>query len=442
MRRLLGGSAFVFACRVGGAGLTFLLQVALARWMGAKELGIYVLAFSWCLLLSTASHLGLLQAALRFIGQSLAHSRPGIARGYVRWSLVTVLAASAVVAGLFVFSVLMLDDRLPGGRVEPFLLAAAIVPVATVVNLLGGVSNAFSWFRLAFLPSNFIRPLMTLLAVAALWRLSDELSAETVMFVQLVVFALLLVGMAAVFLPRFARATGGHKPEYDQRLWLRTAPALLLAALFNNYFAEITMIILGAFLPSADIAVFNAAFRVAMLIAFGVIAVDAIVMPSSAQLHASGRQSDLQRVVARAAQIRFWASLAAAAGFAWFGRDILALFGDEFVRGFDALLLLVLAQLVRAAAGPGAELLAVSGHHRRTLVVFATALVTIAVLLAAFVPRFGIVGAAGAVLLTMLGWNLWLNRLVRTHLGIRPDVVAGLHFLLTGGPRPAPPASH
>ena len=51
-KRVLGGSAFLFLCRIGGAALTFLTQLLLARWMGASELGSYVLAFAWLGLLS------------------------------------------------------------------------------------------------------------------------------------------------------------------------------------------------------------------------------------------------------------------------------------------------------------------------------------------------------------------------------------------------------
>ncbi|GEM_PF-6440669 len=48
---LLGASTFMFACRVLGAGLAFLTQLLQARWMGAHELGIYLYAFSWCIIL-------------------------------------------------------------------------------------------------------------------------------------------------------------------------------------------------------------------------------------------------------------------------------------------------------------------------------------------------------------------------------------------------------
>jgi len=70
------GSAFVFVCRVSGAAFTLLLQVMLARWLGAAEMGVYVLAFSWCILLANISHLGLANAAIRVIGKAMAEEKP------------------------------------------------------------------------------------------------------------------------------------------------------------------------------------------------------------------------------------------------------------------------------------------------------------------------------------------------------------------------------
>ncbi len=72
---VIRGSAFVFGCRVTGAAFTLLLQVMLARWMGASELGIYVLAFSWCILLATVSHLGFTAASLRVISHAVEMNR-------------------------------------------------------------------------------------------------------------------------------------------------------------------------------------------------------------------------------------------------------------------------------------------------------------------------------------------------------------------------------
>ena len=76
---MLGGSAFLFMCRIGGAAAAFLTQLLLARWLGAAEFGAYILAFAWLTLLSAAPVSGYAAAAVRFIGQGLANEEYGYA---------------------------------------------------------------------------------------------------------------------------------------------------------------------------------------------------------------------------------------------------------------------------------------------------------------------------------------------------------------------------
>jgi len=42
-----------------------------------------------------------------------------------------------------------------------------------------------------------------------------------------------------------------------------------------------------------------------------------------------------------------------------------------------------------------------------------------------FVPIFGFIGAAAAVMLTTLFWTVWLNRIVRQKVGISVSVFTG-----------------
>ena len=101
---------------------------------------------------------------------------------------------------------------------------------------------------------------------------------------------------------------------------------------------------------------------------------------------------------------------------------MLGLFGDEFVAGYEIMMILAVTQLVRSAAGPVLSLMSVTGHQDSCLIVFASALVAAVVLVFALVPVFGIQGAAVTVLLVTLGWSLWLHHLVVSQLGIRPSI--------------------
>lgn len=420
---IFGGSTFVFSCRVTGAGLTLFTQVLLARWLGAAELGIYVIAFSWCVLLAALSNVGMTPATLRVIGRALAEHKPGVIWGYSRRGGQIVLSVSCVLAIALGLLAVLAVDRLPGGNAAPFLIALAAAPALALVSFQGQIAVAFRWLKTAFLANEVFRPLFLILIIAAIWIGTEKLSASAVMAVQttlmfvtaIVLYIILRAGMRAEISPA--------PSEYDTRAWLRIGMPLLLITFFGNYFPEFMVILIGSHVATDQVAIFNASYRLALIITFGLFAIDSVTAPVASRLYAAGDIAELQAVVRRATKLGFLCSLAAVSGFALFGQFMLGLFGEEFVVGYKTMMILAAAQLVRSAAGPVLSLMAVTGHQDSCLIVFASSLVAAVILVFVLVPIFGIHGAALTVLLVTLGWSVWLHRLVVMHLGIRPSIL-------------------
>ena len=68
-----------FSVRIASAGILYLSQVVLARWMGAFEYGIYVFVWTWVLVLSGLSHLGLPTLMIRLVPEYLERGEHGAA---------------------------------------------------------------------------------------------------------------------------------------------------------------------------------------------------------------------------------------------------------------------------------------------------------------------------------------------------------------------------
>jgi O-antigen/teichoic acid export membrane protein len=418
------GSAFVFTCRVTGAAFALLLQVMLARWMGAAELGIYVLAFSWCVTLATISHLGFAAASVRVIGEAMAQENPGRIWGFLRRTRQIVAVASLLTAATGAIVIVLSKGLLDIGATAPFLLAMAIVPVLAFVNIRCAVALAFRWISLSFVWTEVVRPISICVIVAAIWLMTSSLNASVVMIVQLIVMIAVAVVLSAHLSRRLNLELASTPPEYETHAWLRIALPLLVISLFGNYFPDFMLILVGAHVPSDQVAIFNASYRLAMIVTFTLTAVEAVTSPVASRLFAAQDFNELQSVVSRAAKLGFGASLASVAVFAILGRTLLGLFGAEFIAGYETMLILLSAQLVRAAAGPVISLLSVTGHQDRCLAVFGVGLIASVVLVFLLVPIFGIRGAAVSVLLVTLGWSIWLQRLVVVHLGVRTSVFA------------------
>ena len=423
---LIRSGGLLFGVRVGGAICTYATQVILARWLGGPELGRYVEAFSWCLILSAISTFGMGSAALRFVGAYLARQEFEAVRGYLIRTRHLVVAISLSVVALGVLAVTWFAEPTDGASRTTLLLALACVPALSLLRLNQSMSHALSWLGFAFLPHMLLRPGILLLAVCVTWSLGLLHGASQVMALHLVVIVAVLTGQALVMRSRLRKSVPDVQPRFETRLWLRTSAPLLLLTLYTQYSPEVNVVVLGAYLSDGEVAVFSMAFRTAMLIAFGLSAIDAVHMPAVSRMHAQTDVAGMQAILVRSTRLKFWCALVAMGGLVLFGGHVLAFFGPEFVGGYAVLVVLGAVQVVRAALGPVAEILSITGHQDRSLLVCTCSLVGLIVVQASLLPFFGIVGGAVGVLVVVLVSQGWMFGLVVRHVGVRPWILAGV----------------
>ena len=358
---MLGGSAFIFSARVGGAGLALVTQIILARWLGPEDLGVYLLAFSWCILLSTIASCGFPTSSIRFVGAGLANESHGYIRGFVnraQWTIAMV-SISFVVVGLVLLS--FLDNMIPSMTRSALTVALLGVPFFALMGFHNGASNGFSRFAASFLPSNVIRPSLFLAVVLTAHWFGFEFAPDALVAVHVGVIVLISMGTFLALRKLLNSRFRQDNHEYETRLWIKTSSQLLLITLFVNNFAELCVILVGFFLPSDQVAIFHVGFRLALLISFALQSVDSFAAPQLSKLWAQKDDARFVAVVNRTARLQFWVTLLAVGCLALAGHRLLAIFGPEFVDGYRIMIILAGMQLVRAYVGPVSLLISISG---------------------------------------------------------------------------------
>jgi O-antigen/teichoic acid export membrane protein len=158
---------------------------------------------------------------------------------------------------------------------------------------------------------------------------------------------------------------------------------------------------------------------VAALVAFGLQAVNMVVAPHFARLHARGDDAALQQLVTVSARVIFFFTLPTATVFIVFGDELVRLiFGPEFNSGYLTLIILLIGQLMNASMGSVGLLLSMTGHERETARGVAVAAVSNLILNLSLIPNYGMEGAALASALSVAIWNVLLWRAARRRLGI------------------------
>ncbi|MGY2046990.1 lipopolysaccharide biosynthesis protein [Methylobacterium sp. JK268] len=413
--RLLRGSAALAAIRLGGAGFGFLAQAFLARCVGAHDLGLYYAATSLAIVAALLATQGYTQIASRFAARYRAPSRRALYAAFVtratRDSLGTALAFAVIIAALsLLVPGLDATTRLCG------LSAALLVLANTSLTLFTNLAGAMRLFGLCYVPEGIVRPLVFLVLVVGLHLARPDASgaAVTGLFTGLtVLIAAVQVRLLAPHLPE-RRPPGGAERRLVRR-WRGEARSLVLLSIYINIFADVGILCVTPFLAKSEVAVFGLCLKLALLVGYVVQVTQQVAVPDLADARRAGDHPAMRRLVRRSILLPAAATLAALLLVLVAGEPLLALFGPEFRQGAPALAILVGSQVLRAAAGPSAHLLTLTGAQglNARLCVLALAVLVGANLV--LTPAFGVTGAACAVLASYAAWilatALTLNRL-------------------------------
>jgi O-antigen/teichoic acid export membrane protein len=209
----------------------------------------------------------------------------------------------------------------------------------------------------------------------------------------------------------------GAPERVDKHAILASCLPLLVVAGFTQAVSWSSQLMLGVWSTSADVAVFNAAQRTAMLTSFVLIAVNTIAAPKFAAMYRTEQHDALRRLARQATAMMVLFSLLPLSAMLLFPGEILLLFGPEFSDGATSLRVLALGQFVNVATGSVGYLLAMTGNERllRNNVMVAAGLsVGMGVVL---IPLYGLVGGAIATSAGVALHNLLGVRQVRRVLG-------------------------
>ncbi|MGF7162033.1 O-antigen/teichoic acid export membrane protein [Rhodoligotrophos appendicifer] len=431
-KRLLTISASLIGARVIGAGLTFLTQILIARWLGADTLGHYAVAMSLGGVLAVVASGGFPSIAQRFIARYRVDERPDLIAGFTRSGRrATLIGSLALIA--FVWTGLFLSWSHWGYDYGLALAIGALTaPAMALINLNGSIANAFRRPFMGFLPDTILRPVLFISAIAAGgWLYSGAATAVELMAMNLAVIILAAV-IQMIWMHRAKLTpTRDVAASRNDREWRQSAISLVLIVLFTNYFIDVDILLLSTLLTPEQIAVFNICVRFTAFIVFALHSVNQIALPDLADAHARTDTRGVGQALARANLTGVGLALAATIGLVVFGKPILAMIGPEFTEGYVLLLLLSAAQVLRAAFGSASvQLLTVTGHQTKALAPFITGFLTLVALNFLLVPLYGLEGAGIAMMLSVVLLSVWLAILARRLTGYDVTIWASRPSLL------------
>ncbi len=394
--RARSGALLTFAIRITSALLAFLMQVLLARWLGAFDFGIYTYVWVWVNVLGTLCTVGFSTSSVRFLAEYARPHMHAFMRGFLRMGRLLSAGTGFLMAGIGIAAIHLFPDLAESHYVLPMTIGFLSLPAFALTDFHDGTGRARHWFLLAFLPPYILRPLLILVFVGLIAVFSGRTSA-TVAAAALTLSTWVTALVQFLLQHRkFSAELTSVPARYNTRQWIAVSLPLLLMDSFSLLMMNIDVLLLELFVTPDRIAVYFAAARTISFIAFIHFAIVAVAMPRFATAFAERDTERAARQLKRFRMWTLWPSLAAAAFFLLSGRYVLALFGKEFPAAWPVMFALVSGHLARALAGPVQALLVVSGRQNFTAMITGLAAATNIALNLLLIPRFSLVGAGAA----------------------------------------------
>jgi O-antigen/teichoic acid export membrane protein len=423
--RRFAGQTFLF--RVANAGVAFVTQIFLARWMGEHEFGVYVYVWTWVLLLGTITGLGLISSPQRFIPAYFQHGEADLLRGYVAAGRWLAFGSSSAIAAAAALCLVLAGDALTAWPVIPFYLGLACLPVIVLGQVQDGIARSFDWSALAMAPTFLWRPILFVLFLATAHLLGYEPSAVVAMLAAIAAAWATASGQFLALGRRLATRLPPGPRRYEPGEWLRTSFPMFLVEGFYLLLAYCDVIILERFVSAGEVGIYYAATKLVSLVAFIQFSVASATAHNFTALHVRGRSDELAAFMKASVRWTFLPSLAMAIAISLAAGPILSLFGPGFTAGAPLLPVLLVGLLARASLGPVERLLMMVGHSGICAAIYAVAFVINVGAGLALVPFHGAMGAAIATSVALIVESILLFVVTKQRLG--------MHVFYWGAPK-------
>ena len=416
--RVAWKGAAALGIRLVGAGLALALQVCLARVLGHDGYGEYAYVFAWLQLMLIFAQGGVSTAALRYVAEYRARGQFALARGFIaqsaQISLIKSVALGLVLAGAAA-AIYRAEDA---DQARNFLIAGLTLPFLTQFFLTSAIVRGLGHVIVGMAIS-LAQPLLLLGALVAMASLfCRHISSSEALLMNLSAAA---VALAIAFaLQRYFERSLREEPkrEFLSREWLGTAIQMMFASSLLYLQGRTGVIITGLLLGAGHAATYAAIERLADAALLGLFSVNMLVAPKFASLYAQQRRTELQRYARLAAFGATGFMLATVLPLALFGKPILRCFGDEFVVGYPALLVLFGGVVINALCGSVNFLLNMTGYQQDMVNVAFISLCLNLLLSLLLIPRYGIMGTAVANAVSIAALNIVLLIIARWRLRI------------------------
>ena len=394
-------STITFSGMIYGSINRYIYIALLARWVGIEYLGIYSLANAIMLIGEVIAKMGLETGVMRFVSQLEPQTERSkiqrIIQSSLKMTVIFSLGIAILLSGFSWFLVSLFKGT-------PILHIAIIVFAFTIpFNAFTLVSafatQGFKLLKYKVFTTQFLNPTVLLLVMMiSYWFISKELAivvpiaatgvlgSITMFWILKYIFGVKLIGVLST--------------PFDRRLLAYSIP-LMFVTILQTFMHWMDILMLGYFTHASVVGLYYPAVRTAGLLQALLISFISIYAPMISQSHGKGDFREMSRLYKLVSRWLITFSIPISLVFILYPMKVMLIFGPDYIDSASVLVLLTIATFVQTVLGAASPVLSMSGYTRIVFWNSLGAFILNLILNVILIPKYGIMGAAWATLISL-----------------------------------------
>lgn len=417
------GAMVVFFGKIFRTLVQYIFLVVISKMLGVESFGLYMLGFTIITFTEIVARLGLDNAAIRFVSMHQGTGEGWIVKAVISRAILYAFLFSLPITAFLFFSADILANQLfskPGLKNVLIFLSVSI-PFLTVMSIAIAATQGFKRMDYSAYCRDIFFPLFNFSLAILLSLIYSKLTGVLLAWVLTSIFSLIL---SLYYLQKVISSIPPDKPVPDIPTKLpgilSYSSPLLLVVLLTTLLTGLDTMMLGYFRSSTEVGLYAAATRTALLTGLILTSVNTMFSPMIADLYNREKTQQLGSMFKLSGNWIYIFSLPIFIIFLLFAKDVMAVFGAEFVSAWPVLVIISIAFFLNASTGSVGLMLIMSGYQKLMLYNSITIFIFNIIANYLLIPTYGMIGAAISSCLSIVSYNIIMLVQVYLRLGMHP----------------------
>lgn len=364
LNELIKGSIVTFVLKFGGMAISYLLIFILSQKLGPEGVGIYSFSIQVLIVASILLGFGMNISILKYLGQLRAKGE-SFKRQLLFNNYVFISGLASIISGFFLYVGAEYIAFIFGKDSEYIVIFKIIgitIPFYTLnqlgIEFIRGSKNLFI--------SEFVRNVSTPLIIVSglLLIVNSESEHEEILYL---IFVAVIISFALTHIVILSALKKIPKRKanisFPRIQFLRMSVPMMLSTIANSLLIAMPIFFLDYHESSRHVGFFSVSFRLASISSLSLIIINTVIAPKVSELYYSGELHLLQNLIGRSVNIVVLTTFLSCLIIVLWSSEILTMFGEEFLAGYNPLIILIFGQFINAFTGPVGLVLNMCGKH-------------------------------------------------------------------------------